>query len=145
VFFFIGALDVIDAMPTVVNRLFAFAATPRLAVLSALGAAAAANALTSNQYATSFIVGDAFRRRFDALGVQRNVLSRSIEDTGTMIESVIPWHATSVFMVGALGVPYAAYAPWQLLTLVNLVVAPLFAVLGIGLFRTNQDEKETAA
>ena len=145
VFFFIGALDVIDAMPTVVNRIFAFASTPRLSVLSALGAAAVANALTSNQYATSFIVGDAFRRRFDALGIQRNVLSRSIEDTGTMIESVIPWHATSVFMVGALGVPFAAYAPWQLLTLINLVVAPVFAIIGIGLFRTNQDEKATTA
>jgi NhaC family Na+:H+ antiporter len=139
VFFFIGALDVIDAMPAVVNRIFAFASTPRASVLSALAAAAAVNALTSNQYATSFIVGDAFRRRFDSLGVARRVLSRSIEDTGTMIESVIPWHATSVFMVAALGVPFASYAPWQLLTLINLVLAPLFAILGIGIFH----EKET--
>ncbi len=145
VFFFIGALDVIDAMSTVVNRLFAFASTARAAVLSALAAAAVTNALTSNQYATSFIVGDAFRKRFDALGVAPNVLSRSIEDTGTMIESVIPWHATSVFMVGALGVPFASYAPWQLLSLINLVLAPALAVLGVGIFRTRQDEQETAA
>ena len=145
VFFFIGALDVIDAMPTVVNRLFVFAATPRASVLSALAAAAVTNALTSNQYATSFIVGDAFRRRFASLGLARNVLSRSIEDTGTMIESVVPWHPTSVFMVGALGVPFASYAPWQLLSLINLVLAPAFAILGIGLFRSNEDEKETPA
>jgi NhaC family Na+:H+ antiporter len=140
VFFFIGGLEVIDAMPTVVNRVFAFASTARSATLSALAAAGLTNALTSNQYATAFIVGDAFRRRFDALGLKRTVLSRSIEDTGTMIESVIPWHPTSVFMVAALGVPFAAYAPWQLLTLINLVIAPLFAILGIGLTH----EKETS-
>jgi NhaC family Na+:H+ antiporter len=140
VFFFIGSLDVIDAMPTVVNRIFAFASTRRSAILSALAAAAVTNALTSNQYATSFIVGDAFRRRFDALRIHRKVLSRSIEDTGTMIESVIPWHATSVFMVAALGVPYADYAPWQLLTLINLVIAPLLAILGVGCFYHEMDK-----
>ncbi|MCB1018669.1 MAG: Na+/H+ antiporter NhaC [Bryobacterales bacterium] len=141
VFFFIGALDVIHAMPTVVNRIFSFASTRRDAILSALVAGGVTNALTSNQYATSFIVGDAFRERFDRLRIPRKVLSRSIEDWGTMIESVIPWHATSVFMVAALGVPYAEYAPWQLLTLINLAIAPLFAIFGIGCF---YDEEEPA-
>ena len=136
VFFFIGILDVIDAMSRVVNRLFAFADTPRSVTLAALGATGLTNAMTSNQYATSFVLGDAFRRRFDKLGVSRSVLSRSLEDYGTMIESLVPWHVTSVFMVAALGVPYAEYAPWQLLSLINLIVAPVFAVLGIGLFRS---------
>ncbi|HIE71754.1 MAG TPA: sodium:proton antiporter, partial [Planctomycetes bacterium] len=97
VFFFIGILDRIDAMPTVVNRLFRFARGQRDTVLSALGSAALTNALTANQYATSFIVGDAFKQRFDDLGVPRKILSRSIEDTGTMIESLVPWHPTAVF------------------------------------------------
>ena len=40
----------------------------------------------------------------------RPLLSRSIEDTGTMLESLVPWHATALFMVATLGVPVAAYA-----------------------------------
>ncbi len=135
VFFFIGIIDVIDAMPRVVNRVFAFASTPRTLTLSALGATGLTNAMTSNQYATSFIVGDAFRRRFDRLGVSRMVLSRSLEDYGTMIESLVPWHVTTMFMVAALGVPWSEYAPWQLLSLINLAIAPTFAILGIGLFQ----------
>lgn len=135
VFFFIGIIDVVDAMPRVVDRLFGFATGQRAVVLAALGATGLTNAMTSNQYATSFIVGDAFRRRFDQLGLSRRVLSRSLEDYGTMIESLTPWHATSVFMVAALGVPWSEHAPWQVLSIANIVIAPLFAVLGVGLFR----------
>ncbi|NNE69598.1 MAG: Na+/H+ antiporter NhaC [Rhodothermales bacterium] len=134
VFFFIGAIDRIDAMPIVVNRVFRFAKSRAATILSALGATAVTNAMTSNQYATSFIVGDAFRRRFDDLGISRRVLSRSLEDTGTMLESLVPWHATALFMVATLGVPVADYWHWQFLSLANFIVAPTLAITGIGCF-----------
>ena len=134
VFVFIGAMDHVKAIDTVVNRVFRFAKRRTSTVLSTLGAAAVTNALTSNQYATSFIVADAFRARYDALGVSRKVLSRSLEDTGTMIESLVPWTPTAVFMVATLGVPFAAYAPWQILSIANVIIAPLLVILGIGMF-----------
>ena len=132
VFFYIGIIDRIDAMPTVVNRVFRFAKSQSATVLAALGSAGLTNALTANQYATSFIVGDAFQQRFDDLQVPRRVLSRSIEDTGTMIESLVPWHPTALFMVATLGVEVHQYWHWQLLTLGNLIIAPLLAITGIG-------------
>ena len=101
-------------------------------MLAALGSALLTNALTANQYATSFIVGDAFKQRFDNLGIPRKVLSRSIEDTGTMIESLVPWHPTALFMVTTLGVAVQDYWSWQILTLANLAIAPLLAITGIG-------------
>ena len=134
VFIFIGAMDHINAMPIVVNRVFAFAKTRSSTILATLAATALTNAMTSNQYATSFIIGDAFKSRYDALKIPRKVLSRSLEDTGTMIESVVPWTTTAVFMVGALGVPFADYWHWQLLSLINFIVAPTVAILGIGCF-----------
>lgn len=140
VFFFIGAIDLIDAMPIVVNRVFRFARTRSATILSALGATAVTNAMTSNQYATSFIVGDAFRRRFDELGISRRVLSRSLEDTGTMLESLVPWHATALFMVATLGVPVADYWHWQFLSLANFIVAPVLAITGIGCFYNSKSD-----
>ena len=142
VFFFIGAIDVIDAMRTVVDRVFRFASTRSSTILAALGATAFTNAMTSNQYATSFIVGDAFKSRFDTLRIPRKVLSRSLEDTGTMLESLVPWHATAVFMVATLGVPWDQYWHWQLLSLFNFVVAPTLAILGIGCFYNEVDETQ---
>ena len=137
VFLFVGAMDHVKAIDTVVNRAFRFARRQTSTILSTLAASAVTNALTSNQYATSFIVADAFKAKYDALGLSRKVLSRSLEDTGTMLESVVPWTPTAVFMVATLGVPFAEYAPWQILSLANFVVAPLLAILGVGLFRND--------
>ena len=134
VFVFIGAMDHVKAIDTVVDRAFRFATSQPGTVLSTLAAAAVTNSLTSNQYATSFIVADAFKAKYDALRIPRRVLSRSLEDTGTMLESVVPWTPTAVFMVATLGVPYAAYAPWQILSLAGFVIAPVLAITGIGCF-----------
>ena len=141
VFVFIGSIGTINAMPTVVNRVFAFAKTRPATILSALGASAVTNAMTSNQYATSFIVGDAFKTSFDALKIPRKVLSRSLEDYGTMIESIVPWHPTAIFMIATLGVPWVDYWSWQFLTLTNLIIAPSIALIGIGCFYHEVDEE----
>ncbi|MGB0199474.1 MAG: Na+/H+ antiporter NhaC family protein [Flavobacteriaceae bacterium] len=131
---FIGTLDVTQAMPRIVNRVFAFAKTRSAVILSSLASTGFTNAITSNQPATSFIIGDAFRKQYDRFKISRKVLSRSIEDYGTMLESLIPWSSTSLFMVATLGVAHADYWHWQLLSLVNLVVAPVLAITGIGCF-----------
>ena len=142
VFVFIGAMGHIHAMPTVVNRLLVMVHSKRATVLATLISTGITNALTSNQYATSFIIGDAFKNRYDRLKIPRKVLSRSLEDAGTMIETVIPWTAASLFMVATLGIPFSEYWHWQLLSLINLVVASLLAITGIGCFLGGSPSKQ---
>ena len=134
VFVFIGAIDCIQAMPIIVNKVFSFAHKKSTIVLCSLFSTAITNAMTSNQFATSFVVGDAFKSKYDEFGIPRKVLSRSIEDYGTMIESLIPWTTTTIFMSATLQVPFADYWHWQLLSLFNLIVAPILALTGIGCF-----------
>ncbi|MEN0046459.1 MAG: Na+/H+ antiporter NhaC family protein, partial [Bacteroidota bacterium] len=134
VFLFIGILDTIDAIPIIVEKVFAFAKKRTSVILSSLVATGITNAMTGNQYATSFIVGEAFKSKYDEQQIPRKVLSRSLEDYGTMIESLIPWHPTALFMVSVMGVAVGDYWHWQLLTLVNLIIAPLLALTGIGCF-----------
>ena len=153
VLIFIGALDMLEAMPSIVNKVFAFTHTRPAVIVSSLFASAFTNAITSNQNATSFIIGDAFKLRYDRFGIPRKVLSRSIEDYGTMIESLVPWTASTLFMVTTLGVPFSDYWHWQLLSLINVLIAPLLAITGIGCFYgeapeerlPSQEEKERPA
>lgn len=141
IFIYIGAIDHINAMSIVVHRIFFFAKSRATTILASLLATAITNSMTSNQYATSFVVGDAFLSKYDEMKIPRKVLSRSLEDTGTMLESVVPWTTTSVFMVATLGVPWADYWHWQLLSLINFIVAPTLAILGIGCFYHEIDQK----
>lgn len=140
VFIFIGAMDHIRAMPTVVQRCLSSVRSPRLTILGTLFLTAVTNAFTSSQYATSFIIGDAFKSKYDEQQIDRNVLSRSLEDTGTMIESLVPWHPSTIYMVTTLGVAWGDYWHWQLLSLINIVVAVLLASLGIGLRSTRDSD-----
>ena len=136
VFFYVGVVDAVSAIPRVIRALLTWSRSVTSTALTALFATGAVNALTSNQYATSFIVGDAFRRQFDERGIDRRVLSRSLEDYGTMLESLVPWTTTTLFMVATLGVAWEDYVRWQILSLANLAVAPLLLALGIGMFKS---------
>ena len=134
VFIFIGTIDLIDSMPSIVDRVFRLVKTKSGLIVSSLFTTGFTNSITSNQSATSFIIGDAFRRRYDKYSIPRKVLSRSIEDYGTMLESLIPWHATTIFLTTTLGIAYGDYWYWQLLSLINLILAPTLAILGKGCF-----------
>lgn len=140
VFVFIGTISKINAMPILVDRLFGWVKSKGGLVRSALISTGITNAMTSNQFATSFIVGDAFKKKFDQAGVPRSVLSRSLEDTGTIIESLIPWHPTAIFMMTMLGVAVADYWCWQVFTLSNIFIAFLLTFLGIAIGKSKKEK-----
>lgn len=134
VFIFIGTLDVINALNTILKALLRGLHSARTLVSVTLASTLITNLLTSNQYATSFIIGEAFKQKYDELKVHRKTLSRSLEDAGTMMENLFPWTPSGIFMATTLGVSSLDYAPYQFLSLVNIVIAFLFAFLGIALF-----------
>jgi len=134
VFIYIGAIDKINAMALVINTLLRNVHRRSGVILASLFSTAFTNVMTCNQNVTGFVIGDAFKDKYDQLGISRKVLSRSLEDYGTMLESIVPWTPTAIFVVATLQVPFGEYWHWQLLTLINLVVAPLLAITGIGCF-----------
>lgn len=143
IFIFTGAMGHIRAMPIVVGKLLAYVRSIPATILASLLSTGLTSALTSNQYATSFIIGDAFKDRYDELGIDRKVLSRSLEDYGTVLESIVPWTTTAIFVVDTLGVPFSQYWYWQILTLANLVIAALWAILGIGCFKAEPSQQKS--
>jgi len=142
VFIYVGAIDCINAIPTLIKHLLAGIQKSSSLISTSLIASAITNAMTSSQYANSFIVGEAFSGKYDQLGIPRKVLSRSLEDTGTMIESLVPWSTTAVFIYATLGVSVQEYWHWQLLSLINIPLAFLFAYLGIGCFKSKAIKPE---
>ena len=134
VFAFLGTLQVINAVQISIQSIMHRLKRRSTTVLSTLIATLSINLLSSNQYATSFIIGTAFKEKYDELGIPRKVLSRSIEDAGTMMENLAPWTPSGLFMAAALGVNALQYAPYQFLSWINILVAMIFASTGIACF-----------
>ena len=141
IFAFIGTLEVMNSIKVVIRAMMEKITTPRKLILATLTATGLTNLTTSNQYATSFIIGETFRSKYDDLKVPRKVLSRSIEDAGTMLENLAPWTPSGLFMAATLGITSLQYAPYQFLSLINIVIAYLFAYTGIACFLNKNDEE----
>lgn len=142
IFAFIGTLQVLNAVEESIKGIMRLLTKPWHLVSSTLLTTLVTNLTTSNQYATSFIIGEAFKKKYDKLGVHKKVLSRSIEDAGTMMENLAPWTPSGIFMASTLGISALEYAQYQYLSWVNIVIAFVFAFTGIACFKVKTNEKQ---
>lgn len=142
---FISILTSIGAVNAVVERVFKNINTRFKLVTSTLTAGTFLIMLTSNGVGTSFILGDVFGPIYDKLNVSRKVLSRSCEDSGTMVDPLLPWSPSGVFMAGTLGVATVEYLPFAIVNYITIVIAVIFAYFGIGCFLKEQEKKKADA
>ena len=62
------------------------------------------------------------------------MLSRSLEDAGTLTSSLVPWNTCGAYQSSVLGVHPFAYAPYAFLNWLNPIVAIAITYMGIGVF-----------
>ena len=98
--------------------------------------------ITGNSYLSILIPGELFSDIY----VQRNLapknLSRTLEDSGTVLVPLIPWSAAGAYMTATLGVPTIEYLPWAVLNYMGIVFAIVLAFTGIGIAKLSDSEKE---
>lgn len=70
---------------------------------------------------TGKLMGPIFKER----KIAPEILSRSLEDSGTLAGPMIPWHGYCVYMSGTLGVAWSMFFPYLFL----LYLTPIFSIL----------------
>jgi Na+:H+ antiporter, NhaC family len=104
-------------------------------VASTILTAFASNLAIAESYISIILTGQLYKKSFDDQGLDRSVLSRSLEEGSTLLTALIPWTTTGVFYAATLGVPTMEYIQWSFLNWMNPMMGILFAFLGIGMFR----------
>jgi len=140
VFIYVGTLNRINAINGVIDYVLFWVKNKPQVIIASLFSTGLTNAMSSNQMATSYIIAEAFGPKYDELGVPRKVLSRSIEDYGTMLESLLPWTATGIYVFATLGVSPTEYWYFQFLSLIGFVIAIILALTGIGNFYKEKEQ-----
>jgi Na+:H+ antiporter, NhaC family len=103
-----GALDLLIArMLTAVRSVFGL-------IASTMAAGATMIALTSHGGVTALVIGGLFQGAYRERDLAPENLSRSLEDSVTITEPLMPWTVSAVFMATTLGVPTLVYAPWAI-------------------------------
>jgi NhaC family Na+:H+ antiporter len=88
------------------------------------------NIIAGDQYVADVLPSRAYRAEFARRGLAPRMLSRTVEDTGTVTSPLVPWNSCGAYMSGVLGVPTVEYLPYAFFNLINPLLAILFGFIG---------------
>ncbi|NQU51050.1 MAG: Na+/H+ antiporter NhaC [Bacteroidetes bacterium] len=100
------------------------------------------NTTASDQYIALVVPGRMFRKTYHDKGLKPELLSRTLEDSGTMTSVLIPWNTCGATQSRVLGVDTWAYAPYAFFNIISPLMTILFAYLNIKIRRFTDSEKE---
>ena len=100
------------------------------------------NVVAGDQYVADVLPARTFRGEFERRGIAPQVLSRAVEDSGTVTSVLVPWNTCGAYISGVLGVSTAAYLPFCFFNLLSPLLDVLYGFVG---FKTpTVDEVEDA-
>lgn len=97
--------------------------------------------ITGSSFLSLLIPGELFAPAFRKKNLAAKNLSRTIEDSGTVVVPLIPWSMAGVYMAGTLGVPTIEYAKWAFMCYLGIVFALLYGFTGIGIAPKKRDDE----
>ncbi|OFY70063.1 MAG: Na+/H+ antiporter NhaC [Bacteroidetes bacterium RBG_13_42_15] len=98
------------------------------------------NLTASDQYISIVVPGRMYAKTFRERGLKPEVLSRTLEDAGTLTSVLVPWNTCGATQAKVLGVATITYLPYCFFNLINPVVAIIIAYMNYKIRRIG-DEK----
>lgn len=92
------------------------------------------DAVMCDQFLGIGIPAPLYADKYDEMGLARNMLSRTLEDAGTMWSPLFPWTACGAYQMGVLGLNPFVYFPFAFVNLLSPLYAFITAALGRNIF-----------
>ena len=100
------------------------------------------NITASDQYIAIVVPGRMFSDIYKERGLKPEVLSRTLEDGGTITSVLIPWNTCGATQSRVLGVPTMEYVPYAFFNFLSPLFSILFAYLNYKIRRYGDDEPD---
>ena len=92
------------------------------------------NFLTAGGQTVSIIVTEqTFESTFEDMNINRKVLSRTLEDAGTLSAPIVPWGVATIYVMGVLGCS-TAYIPYAWFIFIVPIFSIICAITGFGIW-----------
>jgi NhaC family Na+:H+ antiporter len=88
------------------------------------------NTIAGDQYVADVLPARMFRGEFERRGIAPQVLSRAVEDSGTVTSVLVPWNTCGAYISGVLGVSTASYVPYCFFNLLSPILDVAYGFLG---------------
>ncbi len=88
------------------------------------------NLITADQYMAIVMPGRMYKEEYEKRGLHPVVLSRTLEDSGTITSPLIPWNTCGAFMFGAMALTSYDYIFYCFFNLINPILAVTYGYMG---------------
>ncbi|HNU76764.1 MAG: Na+/H+ antiporter NhaC [Prolixibacteraceae bacterium] len=133
-----GAMEAAGFLRRITRPIIRYARRQGSLVAATVGTCIFFNFTASDQYISIVIPGRMYRKAYADQGLKPEVLSRALEDAGTMTSVLIPWNTCGATQSRVLGVATFDYLPYCFLNLISPLMSIFFAVFNIKIRRIDQ-------
>jgi NhaC family Na+:H+ antiporter len=88
------------------------------------------NVIAGDQYVADVLPARMYRSEFERRDLPPELLSRAVEDSGTVTSVLVPWNTCGAYISGVLGVSTASYFPYCIFNFVSPLLDILYGFLG---------------
>lgn len=130
-----GLLFTLGIIQSIFNKVASSLNSARAVITSTAITGIGVNTLIGEQYLAILLTGETFRDQYKKVSLAPKNLARAIEDTGTIVNPLVPWSVCGIFITDVLGVATVDYVPFAFFCLLGPILTIFFAWSGKTLSR----------
>ena len=122
---FVGSLEHYGTLKAIMAKIDKAVKSRIGLILTTYASVLGVGTLIGDVYTTLVLPGRLLKEKYKEMGYKRTTLTRSIEDSGTLLSPLIPWNMGGSFVAATLGIATLTYAPFAF----ACWLSPLFGLL----------------
>ncbi|PKI17436.1 Na+/H+ antiporter NhaC [Colwellia sp. 12G3] len=140
-----AVLEHLGMLKKFVDVILASAKSTGSLIASTVATCIGTNILTADQYMAIVMPGRMYKEEYARRGLDPLVLSRTLEDSGTITSPLIPWNTCAVYMSGVLLVSPLDYMFYCFFNWINPILAVIYGFIGFNIKKlTKKTTEETS-
>ena len=126
-----GVMEQVGYLHKLISVVVSRVKSDRLMVPLVIASTTLGTAAMGEVYLSIVVNGNLYRQAFRERGLRPEMLSRLLEEGGTLTQVFVPWSTSGVFIAATLGVTTAEYWKYALLNYINPLLSIVLALFGI--------------
>ena len=139
---FSGMMESAGLLVRLAESMIHFAKRTGSVVLTTVVSSIFMNITASEQYISIVVPGRMFAKIYRRKGLKPELLSRSLEDGGSVTSVLVPWNTCGAVNASVLHVPTLTYLPFAFFNLISPIMSVLIAYLNFRIRKYSKEEME---
>jgi Na+:H+ antiporter, NhaC family len=140
-----GILSKSGILNAIVTKILGLVKKPKYLPAATILTCIGVNVTMAEQYVAIVVPGELYKDAYPKSGLQPRMLSRCLEEGGTLTSSLVPWNTCGAVIIGALGISAAQYAPYAIFNWLNPLLGIFLPMTGFGLLTLDKMAKKNKA